>query len=63
MNTPYAVGNSIEELMVWLQKTSKALFQWFSDKQMKSNPDKWNFICSTSKKVGLIFEYKEINNS
>ena len=30
---------------------------------MKSNPDKCNFICSTSKKVSLIVENKEINNS
>ena len=30
---------------------------------MKSNPDKCNFSCSTSKKVSLIVEYKEINNS
>ena len=30
---------------------------------MKSNPDKCNFICSTSKKVRLIVENKEINNS
>ena len=30
---------------------------------MKSNPDKCNFICSTSKKMSLIVENKEINNS
>ena len=30
---------------------------------MKSNPDKCNFICSTSKKVSIVVEYKEINNS
>ena len=30
---------------------------------MKSNPDKCNFICSASKKVSLIVENKEINNS
>ena len=30
---------------------------------MKSNPDKCNFICSTNKKVSLIVENKEINNS
>ena len=30
---------------------------------MKSNPDKCNFICSTSKKVSLIVENKEKNNS
>ena len=62
-NTPYAVGNNIEELIVKLQNASKTLFQWFSDNQMKSNPHKCNFICSTSKKVSLIVENKEINNS
>ena len=61
-NTPYAVGNNIEELIVKLQNTSKTLFQWFGDNQMKSNPDNCNFICSTSKKVSLIVENKEINN-
>ena len=50
-NTPYAVGNNIEELIVKLQNVSKTLFQWFSDNQMKSNPDECNFICSTSTKV------------
>ena len=30
---------------------------------MKSNPDKCNFICSTSKKVSIVVECKEINNS
>ena len=55
-NTPYAVGNNIEEFIVKQQNASKTLFQWFSDNQMKSNPDKSNFICSTSKKVSLIVE-------
>ena len=30
---------------------------------MKSNPDKYIFFCSTGKKVSLIAENKEINNS
>ena len=62
-STPSAVGSNIEELIVKLQNASKTLFQWFSDNQMKSNPHKCNFICSTSKKVSLIVENKEINNS
>ena len=62
-NTPYAVGNNIEELIVKLQNASKTLFQWFSHNQMKPNPDKCSFICSTSKKMSLIAENKEINNS
>ena len=61
--TPYAVGSNILELIVKLQNASKTLFQWFCDNQMKSNPVKCNFICSTSKKVSLIVENKEINNS
>ena len=27
-NTPYALGNDVEELIVKLQNTSKTLFQW-----------------------------------
>ena len=59
-NTPYAVGNNIEELIFKLQNTSKTLFQWFSD---KPNPGKCNFNCSTIKNVSLIVENKEINNN
>ena len=62
-NTPYIVGNNIQELIVKLRNVSKTLFQWFSDNQIKSNPDKCNLICSTSKKVSLIVENKEINNN
>ena len=62
-NTVYAIGTNIEELIVKIQNASNTLFQWFSDNQMKSNPEKCIFICSTSKKVKLIVENKEINNS
>ena len=58
-NTPTSVENNIEELMVKLQNSSKTLFQLFSDNQMKSNPDKCNFIWSTSKKLSLIVENKK----
>ena len=62
-NTPSAVGSNIEELIVKLQNVSKTPFQWFNDNQMKSNPEKFNFICSTSEKVSLIVENKEMNIS
>ena len=62
-NTPHAIGNNIQELIVKLQNASKTLFQWFSNNQMKANPDKCNFICSNSKKVSSVVENKEINNS
>ena len=39
-NTPYNTGNSIEKVIQKLEITSKTLFQWFSDNQMKVNSDK-----------------------
>ena len=34
-NTPYSVGNSIEELIVKPKNLSKTLFRWFNGNQMK----------------------------
>ena len=62
-NPPYAIGNNIEEFIVKLQNASKTLFQWFSDSQTKSNLNKCNFIGSACKKMSLIVENMEINNS
>ena len=50
-NTPYVVGNNIEDVIIKLQNASLTLFQWFYDNQMKANPDKCDFICSTDDKV------------
>ena len=43
-NTPFFVGNDLDEIIFKLLSNSKTLFQWFSDKQMKANPDKCNFL-------------------
>ena len=39
-NTPFFVGNDLDEVIFKLQNASITLFQWFKDKQMKANPDK-----------------------
>ena len=44
----FTVGNNIGELKVKVKNASKTPFQWFSYNQVKSNPDKCNFIFSTS---------------
>ena len=49
-NTPYAVGNNIEKLIIKLQSVSKTLFQWFSDNQMKANSDKFHLFEAIVKK-------------
>ena len=43
-NTPLTTGNSIEEVIQKLENAPKTLFQWFSDNQMKANPDKCHFL-------------------
>ena len=62
-NTPYTIGNDIEDAIFKLQNSLKILFQWFMDNQMKANPDKCLFICSTNDIVNLIVENQVIDNS
>ena len=62
-NTPYATGETIDELIVKLQNASETLFRWFTDNQMKANPDKCHFICSEVGKTSLKVENMEIVNS
>ena len=45
-NTPYTTGNSIEEVIQNLENPAKMLFRWFSDNQMKANPDRCHFLCN-----------------
>ena len=62
-NTPYTTGNSIEEVIQKLENAAKTLFQWFRDNQMKANPDKCDFLCSSNREVSLAIENQIIKNS
>ena len=61
-NTPYTTGNSMEEVIQKLENAAKALFQWFSDNQMKANPDKCHFLCNSNNEVSLTIETQKIKN-
>ena len=61
-NTTCTTGNSIEEVIQRLEKTAKILFQLFSDNQMKANPDKYLFFCSSKRENSLTIE-NQIKNS
>ena len=61
-NTPFFVGDDLNVILK-LQNASKTLFKWFSDNQMKANPDKCHFICSSSVKTSIMIENKQIRNS
>ena len=62
-NTPCTTGNSIEEVIQKLENASKTLFIWFSDNQMKANPDKCHFLCNSNSEVSLTMETQKIKNS
>ena len=61
-NTPSLVGKNID-VIIKLEYASLTLFQWFYNNQMKTNPDKCHFICSTDDKVNIIVENQKICNS
>ena len=62
-NTRYTTGNSIEEVIQKLESAAKTLFQWFSDNQMKANPDKYHFLCSSNSEVSSTIETLKIKNN
>ena len=47
-NTIYDAGENIDEIIFSLQESSKKLFKWFADNQMKTNEDKCHLIVSTN---------------
>ena len=48
----------IQDVIFKLKNSSKILFQWFTDNQMKANPDKYHFIGSINDTVNLILGMK-----
>ena len=61
-NTPFFVGNDLDEVIFKLQSASNTFFQWFAHKQMKANPDKCHFICSSNFKTSIMIENRQIHN-
>ena len=55
-NTPCTTGNSSEEVIQQLENDAKTLFPWFRDNQMKANPGKCHFLCSSNREVSLAIE-------
>ena len=62
-NTIYDVGESIDEVILSLQESSKNLFKWFADNQMKPNDDKCHLIVSTNELTEIQIVDFSIKNS
>ena len=62
-NTPYALGDSIDDVIKPLKNDSIKLFQWFIENQMKANSDKCHLITNKQSCVNLNIGSINIENS
>ena len=52
-NTIYDSGNSIDEVISYLQESAEHFFQWFSHNQMKEHTEKCHLIVSTNEPIEI----------
>ena len=45
-NTPYASSSNLDAVINKLKESTKNLFQWFTNNNMKANPDKCQLLVS-----------------
>ena len=62
-NTPYVIADNIDDLIKSLEEASTALFLWFDNNLLKSNPDKYNLLISSNENVTVHIGEYEIENS
>ena len=62
-NTPFVFGNNPIEVLKCLEDASDKLFEWFSDNQMKANPDKCHLLTSSITPTSINIKGYVINNS
>ena len=54
-NTPYVSGKNIDEVVRFLEESSRVIFKWFSDNQFQANAIKCFVLLSTN-------EHVQVNN-
>ena len=52
-NTPFIVEDNIENVISSLEEAANALFDWFDNNRLKSNPDKCHALVSTNKHLNM----------
>ena len=52
-NTPFIVEDNIENVIASLEEATNALFDWFDNNRLKSNPDKCYALVSTNKHLNM----------
>ena len=62
-NTPFVSGDTSDDVFESLGNTSSKLFEWFSNNQMKANPDKCHLLISAATSSTIKIKDNEIFNS
>ena len=62
-STPYTTDESAEKVVDKFEIVAKSLFKWFSDNQMKANPDKCHLLTSSTSQSELKIGNVTINSS
>ena len=62
-NKIYDAGDNIDKVIFSLQESSKQLFKWFADNQVKINEDKWHLIVSTNELTEIQIRHFSIKKS
>ena len=62
-NTIYGASDNIDEVIFSLQESSRKLFKWFTDNQMKTNEDKCHLILNTNELTAIQVGDFSIKNS
>ena len=47
-NTPYTPDVNLNTVLEKLKNSTRAIFRWFKENQMKANPDKCHLLVTTS---------------
>ena len=62
-NTPFVSGDRLDDVLVSLKNTSLKLFDCFSNNQMKTNPDKYHLLTSSTDSIAIRIKDNEILNN
>ena len=62
-NTPYVSGKNIDEVVRFLEESSRVIFKWFSDNQFQANASKCHVLLSTDEHVQVKISTEKVENS
>ena len=63
MLTHRMCSENVDITLEKLEEVGKVLFEWFSNKFLKANPDKCHFILSTDEPFSINIDNEVIKNS